>query len=170
MIHRPLNTLMYQVASGRNNAGQDRGGPYLFVSVMRNIRKVCKMQKSASKTWLVAGVLGLTAAVFATQALADCDDGQENAVGKAIAAAASAKISGVVPNPGKQMINLDSCDSAGGGLIADFKYNVIGSDGLYWVSGHAKVASGSVTEMKLTSLSSNLAAASAKAGVKLASN
>jgi hypothetical protein len=128
------------------------------------------MQKSVSKTWLAAGVLGLSAAVFATQALADCDDGQENMVGKAIAAAASAKISSMIPSPGKQMINLDTCDVGGGGLMADFKYNVIGSDGLYWVSGHAKVAGGSVTELKLTSLSSNLAAASAKAGVKLASN
>jgi hypothetical protein len=128
------------------------------------------MHKSASKTWLVAGVLGLSAAVFATQALADCDDGQETMVGKAIAAAAAAKISGMVPNPGKQMINLDSCDTGGGGLVADFKYNVIGSDGLYWVAGHAKVSSGNVSELKLTSLSPNLAAASAKAGVKLASN
>jgi len=128
------------------------------------------MQKSASKTWLVAGVLGLSAAVFATQALADCDDGQESMVGKAIAAAAAAKISGMVPGAGKQMINLDTCDTAGGALVADFKYNVIGSDGLYWVAGHAKVSAGSVSDLKLTSLSPNLAAASAKAGVKLASN
>ncbi|MDI7776277.1 hypothetical protein [Asticcacaulis sp. EMRT-3] len=128
------------------------------------------MQKSASKTWLVAGVLGLSAVVFAGQAMADCDDGQENTVGKAIAAAAAAKISSVVHTAGKQMINIDTCDSAGGSLIADFKYNVIGADGLYWVSGHAKFTGGAVADMKFTSLSPNLAAASAKAGVKLASN
>lgn len=122
----------------------------------------------ALKTCLIAGVLGLAA--VSTAALADCDEDQETMVGKTIAAAASAKLTPVVPGISKQMISLNSCDAAGGGMVADFKYNVIGSDGLYWVSGTAKVKGGAVSDLKMSSLSPNLAAASAKAGVKLASN
>ncbi len=91
-------------------------------------------------------------------------------VGKILAAATAAKVNALVPGASKQMINLDSCDVGSGGLAADFKFNVIGTDGLYWVQGHAKVVGQAVTDMKFTSLSPNLAAASAKSGVKLASN
>ncbi|MFT4076729.1 MAG: hypothetical protein QM647_14490 [Asticcacaulis sp.] len=122
-----------------------------------------------SKT-LLAGALALTFALASTQAFADCDEGQETMVGKAIAAAASAKIAPVVPTQTKQMINLETCDAAGANLVSEFKFNVIGSDGLYWVTGTAKVAAGKVADMKISGLSPNLAAASAKAGVKLASN
>ncbi len=128
------------------------------------------MQTSATRAWFVAGALALSATVFASAALADCDEDQEDMVGKAIASAASAKIAPVVTSQSKQMINLASCDTVGTNMIAEFKFNVIGSDGLYWATGTAKVASGKVADMKFSSLSPNLAAASAKSGVKLASN
>ena len=128
------------------------------------------MQKFATRNWLAAGALALATTVFATAALADCDEDQEDMVGKAIAAAASAKVNGIIPGASKQMINLESCDVGGGGLVASYKLNVIGADGLYWVSGSAKVAGGKVTDLKMNTLSPNLSAASAKAGVKLASN
>lgn len=128
------------------------------------------MQKSATRAWLIAGALALSTTAFASVALAECDEDQEDMVGKAIAAAASAKIAPVVATQSKQMINLESCDVAGGGMVAEFKYNVISTDGLYWVTGTAKLAGGKVADLKFGSLSPNLAAASAKSGIKLASN
>jgi len=114
--------------------------------------------------------LSLGLGLFATHALADCDDGQEDAVGKAVAAAASGKINSVVTGSGKQMINLETCDTSGGGLVTEFKYNLIGTDGLYWAEGKAKVVGKDVKEMTFTKLSPNLASASAAKGVKLAAN
>ncbi len=129
------------------------------------------MQKSVSSKWLISSVAVLAGAFVATQALAgECDDDQTDIAGKAVAAAAASKLSGLVPGAGKQMISVDSCDSVGGALKTDFKYNVIGSDGLYWVSGSAKVSGKTVSDLKVTGMSPNLAAASAKSGVKLASN
>lgn len=127
------------------------------------------MHRTASRRWLAAGAFALSTTLFATAALAECDDDQEAFVGKAIAAAASAKINGVVPGASKQMVSLDTCDTGSGGLIADYKFNVIGSDGLYWLSGTAKVV-GNKADLKISGMSPNLSAASAKAGVKLASN
>jgi hypothetical protein len=125
---------------------------------------------STTSKILPAIALSLGLGLFATHALADCDDGQEDAVGKAVAAAASGKINGVVTGSGKQMINLESCDVASGGLVTEFKYNLIGADGLYWAEGKAKVVGKDVKEMTFTKLSPNLASASAAKGVKLASN
>jgi hypothetical protein len=129
------------------------------------------MQKFVSPKWLVVSAAVVASAAFAASAFAgDCEDDQVDMVGKVIASSAAAKLSGLVPGAGKQMINIDDCSSAGGALKATFKYNVIGSDGLYWISGEAKVAGKAVTDMKVSSMSPNLAAASAKSGVKLASN
>jgi hypothetical protein len=127
------------------------------------------MQISTSKA-LLAGALALSFALVTTQAFAECDEGQETMVGKAIAAAASAKIAPVVPTQTKQMINLETCDTAGANISSEFKFNVIGSDGLYWATGTAKIAAGKVADLKFSGLSPNLAAASTKAGVKLAAN
>ena len=129
------------------------------------------MQKSVSPKWLITSVALIASATFATHALAgDCEDDQVDQAGKAIASAAATKLTGLVPGAGKQMINVDECSAAGGALEATFKYNVIGSDGLYWVSGKAKVSGKAVADMKISAMSPNLAAASAKAGAKLASN
>ncbi len=127
------------------------------------------MHISTSKA-LLAGALALSFALVTTQAFADCDEGQETMVGKAIAAAASAKIAPVVPTQTKQMINLETCDTAGANVTSEFKFNVIGSDGLYWATGTAKISGGKVADMKFSGLSPNLAAASTKAGIKLAAN
>jgi len=112
----------------------------------------------------------LAAGVFATSAFADCEEDQEDMVGKAVAAAASAKVSTLVPNAGKQMINLETCEVGSGGFTTTFKFNVIGSDGLYWVQGKAKVAGKSVTDLAISQVSPNLASAASSKGVKLASN
>ena len=133
--------------------------------------RVCKMQKFVSPKFLIVSAAVIASATFAVSALAgDCEDDQVDLAGKAIASAASAKLTGLVPGAGKQMINIDECSAAGGALKATFKYNVIGADGLYWVSGEAKVAGKAVADMKISSMSPNLAAASAKSGVKLAAN
>jgi len=129
------------------------------------------MQTFASSKFLIVTAAVLASATFAVSALAgDCEDDQVDVAGKAIASAASSKLSGLVPGAGKQMINIDECSAVAGALKATFKYNVIGADGLYWVSGEAKVAGKAVADMKISSMSPNLAAASAKSGVKLASN
>ncbi len=128
------------------------------------------MHSRTRKTWIPAAALALGLGLFATHAFADCDEDQEDMVGKAVAAAAAAKIAGVVPGAGKQMINLESCDVAGGGMVTTFKFNVIGSDGLYWAEGKAKVAGKAVSDLSFSSLSPNLASVSSAKGVKLASN
>jgi hypothetical protein len=106
----------------------------------------------------------------ATQALAECDEAQETATGKAIAAASASAIAKVVPAQGKQMVNLDTCETAGASVTAEFKYNVLTPDGLYWASGRARLQGGAVAELKFSKLSPNLNEASAKTGIKLAAN
>lgn len=164
MIHMMLNLRSYLRGTGLSYLLHRPSEP-----CCKTLRESCKMQTSTSKA-LLAGALALSFALVTTQAFADCDEGQETMVGKAIAAAASAKIAAVVPTQTKKMINLETCDAAGGNLVSEFKFNVIGSDGLYWVTGTAKVAGGQVADMKFSGLSPNLAAASSKAGVKLAAN
>ncbi len=164
MIHPILNLQSYLRITGLLYLLQGPSEP-----CCKNLRESCKMQTSTSKA-VLAGALALSFALVTTQAFADCDEGQESMVGKAIAAAASAKIAPVVPTQTKQMINLETCDTAGANVTSEFKFNVIGSDGLYWVTGTAKISGGKVADMKFSGLSPNLAAASSKAGVKLASN
>ncbi|MGA9657657.1 MAG: hypothetical protein WBQ60_00950 [Asticcacaulis sp.] len=126
---------------------------------------------SSSKSLFVAGVFGLSVAAFGSQALADqCNDAQTTTAGKLAAAASSAKVNSLIPSAGKQMINLDLCEVSGSTTSVEFKLNNIGSDGLYWLEGRTKVVGGAAQDLKITSVSANLAAASAKAGVKLASN
>ena len=128
------------------------------------------MHTRTTKTWLPAAAVA-ACALFASHAFAgDCDDDQEGLVGKAVATATAAKLSTVVPGAGKQMIDLDSCQVEGSAIAATFKFNIIGSDGLYWVQGKATVSGRAVSGLKFTTLSPNLTAASAKSGVKLASN
>jgi len=122
---------------------------------------------SVSKAAIFSALV-LTA--FAVPAFAECDEAQESAAGKAIATSASATISKAVAVEGKQMVNINTCDSAGKTTLVEFKYNFLGAGGLYWAEGSAKVTGGAVTELKLRRLSPNLADASAKSGVKLAAN
>ncbi len=117
---------------------------------------------------VIVSALALTA--FAAPAFAECDEAQEAAAGKAIASAAASTVAKAVAVEGKQMVTLNTCESAGKSATAEFKYNFLGAGGLYWVEGVAKYNGSAVTELKLKRLSPNLAAAEAKAGVKLASN
>jgi len=129
------------------------------------------MQKrNLTRNAILAATAALAFSVTAASAFAECDEVQETAIGKAIASAASAKISPVVTSTGKQMLSLEACDAAAGKVSAEFKYNLIGADGLYWAQGKAKLAGGTVSELTLTKLSPNLASASASKGVKLAAN
>ncbi len=112
----------------------------------------------------------LALGVAATSAFADCEEEQEDIVGKAVAAAASAKVASLVPGAGKQMVNLETCEVGGAGFTTTFKFNVIGADGLYWVQGKAKVSGKTVTDLTISQVSPNLASAASAKGVKLASN
>ncbi len=122
------------------------------------------------RNFLTVAATVLAAGALAGHAFAECDEGAEDMAGKAIATAATAKISSAVTLQGKQMLSLDECNITGGGLYITFKYNVIGTDGLYWIQGSAKVRGSDVTELKVTQMSSNLAAATAAKGIKLAAN
>ena len=82
-------------------------------------------------------VLALGAIV--SSAFADCEEDQEDMVGKAVAAAASVKVATLIPGAGKQMISLETCEVSGGGFNTTFKFNVIGADGLYWVQGRPRL-------------------------------
>ena len=69
------------------------------------------------------------------------------------------------------MVNISSCDFRAGSYIVDFKYNFLAADGLYWVELNSKFdGTGGNATTKVTKTSPNMAAAEAKAGVKLASN
>ena len=131
------------------------------------------MRKTTLKSVLSAAALTLTLGLglAASHAFADCDEDQEDMVGKVVASAAAAKMSAVVPGAGKQMISLETCAVGGGGIVTTFKFNLIGADGLYWAEGKAKVVGGkTVDDISFTQLSPNLAQASSAKGVKLASN
>ena len=125
---------------------------------------------ACAKSRLIAGTFAAMTALSATAAFAECDEDQEAIVGKLVAAAAAARINPAVPGAGKQIIDLVNCDYGSGGLVTNFKFNVLGSDGLYWAQGKAKIAGTTVSDLKLTTLSPNLAAASTAKGIKLASN
>lgn len=129
------------------------------------------MHKRFRSKTLLAAAATLALTFTAANAFADCDEAQETQIGKSIAAAANGKISPVVAGGGKQMLTLETCDAAAGGKVtAEFKFNLIGADGLYWAEGRAKLAGGSVAEITFSKLSPNLASASAAKGVKLAAN
>lgn len=126
--------------------------------------------RNLSRNVLLAATAALAFSFTAASAFAECDEVQETQIGKAIASAASAKITPVLSGTGKQMLSLETCEAAGAKVSAEFKYNIIGADGLYWAEGKAKLAGGAVAELTLTKLSPNLVSASASKGVKLAAN
>ncbi|MDC7685101.1 hypothetical protein PQU92_17590 [Asticcacaulis sp. BYS171W] len=105
---------------------------------------------------------------LAVPAFAECSGSEEAATGKAISTAAAAAVSKVVAVEGKQMVNLSMCETSPGGIYAEFKFNFLGADGLYWVEGNARMQGASLSEIKLKKLSPNLADASAKTGIKVA--
>ena len=124
---------------------------------------------------MIKNTLIATAAILALSAAAanaaTCTDDQESAAGMLAAGVGKSAVSKVVAVTGKQMVNIESCDFRGGSYQVDYKYNFLAADGLYWVELSAKFgADGSGATTKVTKSSPNMAAAEAKAGVKLASN
>ena len=111
-------------------------------------------------------------AFMASQALASpCSDDQESQAGMLAAGVSKDAVSKVVAVTGKQMVNVENCEFRAGQFLVDYKYNFLAADGLYWVEISAKFgADGSSPSVKVTKSSPNMAAAEAKAGVKLASN
>lgn len=121
------------------------------------------------KKILIAAVV--VSAMASTSAFAACNEAQETQAGNVAAKISKDFVGKVVPVTGKQMINLNGCEMSGSGFVVDYKYNFLGADGLYWIEATAKFnADGSGSNIKVTKASPNMAAAEAKAGVKLASN
>jgi len=122
------------------------------------------------KTLIAGGIAAL--ALVAGQAFAgECSDDQQSAAGMLAAGVGKDTVSKVIAVTGKQMVNIENCEFAGGKYNVDFKYNFLAADGLYWVEISAKFdQSGGGATAKVTKSSPNMAAAEAKAGVKLAAN
>ena len=122
------------------------------------------------KKLIIAG--GIAAmALCATQAMAECTEDQESAAGMLAAGVGKNAVAKVIAVTGKQMVNIESCEMRSGGYQVDFKYNFLAADGLYWVELSSKFdAAGGNATVKVLKSSPNMAAAEAKAGVKLASN
>ncbi len=122
------------------------------------------------KTLIAGGIAAL--ALVAGQAFAgECSDDQQSAAGMLAAGIGKDAVSKVIAVTGKQMVNVENCEFSGGKYNVDFKYNFLAADGLYWVEISAKFdQSGGGASTKVTKSSPNMAAAEAKAGVKLAAN
>jgi hypothetical protein len=110
--------------------------------------------------------------LMSAQAFAgECDDSQQAEAGMIAAGLGKTTVSKVVPVTGKQMVNVTECEFAGGKYSIQFKYNFLAADGLYWIEASSKFSSGGAgSSVRVIKTSPNMAAAEAKAGVKLASN
>jgi len=126
------------------------------------------MMKKALLISVLTGALALSAsAAFA----GSCSDDQESQAGMLAAGVSKDAVSKVIAVTGKQMVNIEECDFHGNTFQVSYKYNFLAADGLYWIEANAKFDSaGNNANVKVTKASPNMAAAEAKAGVKLASN
>lgn len=167
MLHRHIDS--YEIKNFTGNNGSVVFAYPFNNSPLPDEENLHMYKRLAPKSWCAA-IAAASLSLTAVNAFAECDEVQEAMVGKAIAAASAAKISAVVPATGKQMVNIESCADVGAALVAEFKYNLIGADGLYWASGRIKVSGKDVKELTFLKLSPNLASASDSKGVKLASN
>lgn len=121
------------------------------------------------KSLIAAAVV--TALASTTAFASVCSETQETQAGTVAARISKDFVGKVVPVTGKQMINLNGCEMSGASFIVEYKYNFLGADGLYWIEATAKFnADGSNSSVRVSKTSPNMAAAEAKAGVKLASN
>jgi hypothetical protein len=125
------------------------------------------MKKALLLTAVACGMVLSTSAAFA----GSCSDDQESQAGMLAAGVSKDAVAKVVAVTGKQMVNIENCEFRAGTFIVDYKYNFLAADGLYWIEATAKFDSaGNNASVKVTKASPNMAAAEAKAGVKLASN
>ncbi|EGF91255.1 hypothetical protein ABI_26700 [Asticcacaulis biprosthecium C19] len=123
------------------------------------------------KKALILSVIALTAAIAAPAFAAPCSEDQEAAAGMLAAGVGKQAVSKVVAVTGKQMVNISACEFRAGSYQVDYKYNFLAADGLYWVELSSKFdGTGGGATSKVVKASPNMAAAEAKAGVKLASN
>lgn len=124
------------------------------------------------KKALIVAAIATFGTLTASAAFAgDCSDDQESQAGMLAAGVAKEAVAKVVAVTGKQMVNIESCDFRANAFNVEFKYNFLAADGLYWIEGTAKFDSaGNNGSVKVSKASPNMAAAEAKAGVKLASN
>lgn len=124
------------------------------------------MSKNVFCLVLACGLL-VSGTAFATE----CTPEEEAEAGKIAGGLVRNVAKKVMPTEGKQMINVSACEVRGGAFTVDVKYNVLGSDGLYWVTAQTKFgAGGSNPNVKITKTSPTVAAAEAKTGVKISSN
>jgi hypothetical protein len=123
------------------------------------------------KKTLFTAAIAIMALSAAAANASSCSEDQEAAAGMLAAGVAKATVSKVVAVTGKQMVNIQSCEFRAGSFEVDYKYNFLAADGLYWIEATSKFgADGSGASTKVGKSSPNMAAAEAKAGVKLASN
>jgi hypothetical protein len=123
------------------------------------------------KNLIIAGGIAAMALTAGSAFAGECSEEQEATAGMLAAGVGKAAVSKVVAVTGKQMVNISSCDFRAGSYTVDFKYNFLAADGLYWVELNSKFdGTGGNATTKVNKTSPNMAAAEAKAGVKLASN
>lgn len=123
------------------------------------------------KNLIIAGGIAAMALTAGSAFAGECSEEQEATAGMLAAGVGKATVSKVVAVTGKQMVNISSCDFRAGSYTVDFKYNFLAADGLYWVELNSKFdGTGGNATTKVSKSSPNMAAAEAKAGVKLASN
>ncbi len=123
------------------------------------------------KNLIIAGGIAAMALSAGNAFAGECSEDQEATAGMLAAGVGKAAVSKVIAVTGKQMVNISSCDFRAGSYTVDFKYNFLAADGLYWVELNAKFdGTGGGATTKVNKASPNMAAAEAKAGVKLASN
>ncbi len=123
------------------------------------------------KALIISMLAGATALSASAAFAGSCSDDQESQAGMLAAGVSKDAVSKVVAVTGKQMVNIEDCDFHAGTFQVSYKYNFLAADGLYWIEANAKFDSaGNNGSVKVTKASPNMAAAEAKAGVKLASN
>ena len=123
------------------------------------------------KALLICALTGAMALSASAALAGTCTDDQESQAGMLAAGVSKDAVTKVVAVTGKQMVNIENCEFRGGNFQVDYKYNFLAADGLYWIEATAKFDSaGGNASVKVSKASPNMAAAEAKAGVKLASN
>jgi hypothetical protein len=122
-------------------------------------------------TKLSAAAACAALAFLATSASAECSDEQQTQAATIAASITKTPVSKVVTITGKQMVNIEACETKDGNFVVQYKYNFLADGVLYWVDATAKFGpAGASPSIKFTSKSPSFAAAEAKAGVKLASS
>lgn len=100
------------------------------------------------KTIITGAVAGLALSLSAAQAFA-CSEAQEDAAGRAIAAAAKQELGGVASRQSDRLIKITYCKADGDVVSAAFIYNYMSDEGAYAVDGTAELVGGDVQDLNL---------------------